>query len=395
MDTYRNSVDKITIVKAADADETLRIVARGSKDFSGVNVCCPLNQPLDFESVKGGIDDTLPRISCQMPKEEFLNNFIRKQQPAILLNCSSEWSAQKYWTSEMLLSHGNGQTTWDSDYVTRHEPMQATTLRKKNSGQLLQSIIDKNGTVRVFDELSVRHDLQRRLRGDTTENEKMKLLEDFSLPEALQEDMYAAAGIPTNYHWVIITQADTGTELHLDPPYTMAWNTVLKGSKWWALLPPELPLEHLECNRLCSKSKLGELSSMAWFTHVLPQLRGRKWYGSQVREFILGEGETLYLPPNMGHAIMNLEDSISVTENLFSIDSLEDYIHGVMMGKSIIQYNYNCEELFWKPLYNKLLDKEERQVSRAIIKQVEQEILKNPELCNTETLKYEIYKDGL
>ena len=46
------------------------------------------------------------------------------------------------------------------------------------------------------------------------------LLKDFSLPEALQEDMYAAAGIPTNYHWVIITQADTGTELHLDLPYT-------------------------------------------------------------------------------------------------------------------------------------------------------------------------------
>ena len=181
----------------------------------------------------------------------------------------------------------------------------------------------------------------------------------------------------------------------MDPSYTMAWNTVLRGRKWWVLLPPELPHEQLECSRACSKPKLDELSPIAWFTHILPQLRGRKWYGNTVREFILREGETLYLPPNMGHAIMNLEDSISVTENNFSIDSLEDYIHGVMAGKGIVQYNHNCEELFWKPLYNKLLGNEERAVARAIMEQVEQEIDKNPEICKTESLTFELFKDGL
>ena len=393
MDTFKKSLEQITLVKAADADETLKIVARGSKAFSGINVCCPQSEHLDFESVKGGIHDSLPRISCLMPREEFLNNYVKKQKPAILLNCSSDWPAQRYWTAENLFRHGDGQTTWNSDYVASYEPFQATTLRKKNPGKLLQSVIDNNGTVRVFDEISKRHDWQRRRQGDTSENEKMKLLDDYSLPKALPEDMYAAAGIPTNYQWVIITQEDTGTELHTDPPYTMAWNTVLKGSKWWALLPPELPHEPLECNRFCSKMKLGDLSTMAWFTHVLPQLRGRKWYGNTVKEFILQEGETLYLPPNMGHAIMNLEDSISVTENSFSIDSLEDFIHGVMVGNSIVQYNYNCEELFWKSLYNKLLGKEERSVARAMMEQVEQDIDKNPELCNTETLTFEIHKE--
>eukprot|EP00090_Calanus_glacialis_P031463 TRINITY_DN5196_c0_g1_i2.p1 TRINITY_DN5196_c0_g1~~TRINITY_DN5196_c0_g1_i2.p1 ORF type:complete len:477 (+),score=100.44 TRINITY_DN5196_c0_g1_i2:326-1756(+) len=398
LDTFKSSEDEITLVKAADADEELKIVAKGSKGFSGINVCCPLNQPLDFESVKGDIHDTLPRISCQMPKEEFLNKFIKTQQPAILLNCSSEWPAQRYWTSETLFSHGDGETTWSSQYVINYEPLQATTLRKENSGKMLQSVINRNGTVHVFAEISLRNDWQRRRRGDTTENEKMKLLDEFSTPEAVPMDMYAAAGIPTNYHWVIINQADTGTELHMDPPYTMAWNTVLRGRKWWVLLPPELPHEQVVCNRLCSKTKLGDFSTMSWFTHILPQLRGRKWYGNTVKEFILREGETLYLPPNTGHTIMNLEDSIAVTENFFTIDSLEDYIHGVMAGKSIVQYNHDSEELtdfFWKPLYNKLLGNKERAVARAIMEQVEQEIQKDPEICKTESLNFEINKYGL
>ena len=279
MGTLKPSGDKITLVKATDADETIEIDAGESKGFSGVDICCPQSQPLDFESVKGDIHDTLPRISCQMPKEEFLNKFIKTQQPAILLNCSSEWPAQRYWTSETLFSHGNGETTWNSDYITSSEPFQMATLSKKISGKKLQSIINNNGTVRIFDEIPLRKDWQRRRRGDTTENEKMKLLDEFSTPEALPTDMYAAAGILTNYHYVILTQADTGTRLHLDPPYTMAWNTILKGSRWWALLPPELPHEQLACNRACSKTKIGDLSTMAWFTHILPQLREENGMG--------------------------------------------------------------------------------------------------------------------
>jgi hypothetical protein len=33
------------------------------------------------------------------------------------------------------------------------------------------------------------------------------------------------------------------------------------------------------------------------------------------------------------------------TENLFTINILEDYIHGVMAGKRIVQYNRDSEEL--------------------------------------------------
>ena len=54
------------------------------------------------------------------------------------------------------------------------------------------------------------------------------------------------------------------------------------------------------------------------------------------------------MPANMAHAIMNVEDNMSVTENYFLIDGLEDYIHGVMAGDFVIERDSLCEEIFWK-----------------------------------------------
>ena len=36
----------------------------------------------------------------------------------------------------------------------------------------------------------------------------------------------------------------------------------------------------------------------------------------------------LFNAGSVGHAVMNLEDNISVTENYFLVDSLDDYIQG-------------------------------------------------------------------
>ena len=35
---------------------------------------------------------------------------------------------------------------------------------------------------------------------------------------------------------------------------------------------------------------------LSWYEHVLPQLRGRSFYGSKLKEFIQGPGETVYMP---------------------------------------------------------------------------------------------------
>ena len=71
----------------------------------------------------------------------------------------------------------------------------------------------------------------------------------------------------------------------------------------------------------------------------------RKFYGNKVKEFVQGPGETIYMPVfsiylqffllniqtfqgHLAHAVMNIDENLSVTENLFLHDSLEDWVHG-------------------------------------------------------------------
>ena len=65
-------------------------------------------------------------------------------------------------------------------------------------------------------------------------------------------DLLSISGIQTDYQWAILSQANTGTGLHLDPDYTVAWNSLLTGVKYWALLPLEAWLDIRTTNNYLS-----------------------------------------------------------------------------------------------------------------------------------------------
>ena len=112
---------------------------------------------------------------------------------------------------------------------------------------------------------------------------------------------------------------------------------------------------------------------------------GRKWYGKTVREFVQGPGETIYMPGNLAHAVLNIDDTLSVTENYFLADSLDDWVHGLMAGKELL-YGYSTrtgeQEVFWKAMYYKLLDKGDREAVRAMRDQVEYMINNDETACD-------------
>ena len=100
-------------------------------------------------------------------------------------------------------------------------------------------------------------------------------------------------------------------------------------------------------------------------------------------EFVQGPGETIYIPGNLAHAVMNIEDNISVTENYFLVDSLDDWVHGMMMGEKLTGDNSDGleEEIFWKEMYYRGLDRDDRAEIRAMIEQVEYMANKNQNFC--------------
>ena len=66
-----------------------------------------------------------------------------------------------------------------------------------------------------------------------------------------------------------------GTPLHIDPIYTDAFNSLLKGEKWWVVLPKDLYefSTELSCLDTCSETTDFTNGVKLWYSHIFPQLR--------------------------------------------------------------------------------------------------------------------------
>jgi len=67
----------------------------------------------------------------------------------------------------------------------------------------------------------------------------------------------------------------SGTEMHVDPAATDAYNTCIIGHKLWIYLPNDLYEYEKDwtCNEKCSE-KMHELNNpLVWIYNILPQMR--------------------------------------------------------------------------------------------------------------------------
>ena len=138
----------------------------------------------------------------------------------------------------------------------------------------------------------------------------------------------------TDYQWTLLSGPNTGTDLHQDPAFANSWNTLLSGHKVWAVLPPDTEFQVFSCDPQCSHNE-EEISPLAWFQHVLPQLEGRLWYGQGVRTVLQRPGDTLVIPSTAPHAVINLDWSLGVTENVLTEEMLLDLPHKLLLGGSL------------------------------------------------------------
>ena len=226
-------------------------------------------------------------VNCNLDPVKFQKDFILKSKTAIMTNCSAAWPAQSRWSFKGLLGLAEGQKQWRTNFVDRT----GRVADKEEQGQLqwghqVLKMVRENITVRVFDPLAEHEHKAKRGRGEDSSTNKLSLQEDYSTPAVLSRDLLRECGQLTDYQWTFLSSPRTGTDLHLDPPLTSAWNTVLEGSKLWTILPPGVEPSLLQCDPSCSGSG-DEISPLSWFTHILPQLKGRRWYGKGVQEVTL------------------------------------------------------------------------------------------------------------
>ena len=65
--------------------------------------------------------------------------------------------------------------------------------------------------------------------------------------------------------------------MHADPLYTDAFNALLKGAKWWVVMPKDLYeySNELTCLESCSEKVAVNYHNdvRLWYIHILPQIR--------------------------------------------------------------------------------------------------------------------------
>ena len=245
----------------------------------------------------------------------------------------------------------------------------------------------KNLTGMVFDPI-LRHDTEMSMRQEKPleGGNKLELRNDYSMPAILGRDLFDSCEILTNYQWLLISGANTGSPLHVDPKFSNSWNTLLQGRKLWAILPPDTERKRFDCDPECSENGF-EVSPISWFLYVLPQLRGRIFYGQEIMEVLQGQGDTLYIPTHAPHAVLNLELSLGVTENVMTEEMLLELAYKLLIGIRLLPETEawdgeRREERIWKCLTRgKHLSRWARHRLRGVETQTEEMLKKHEDVC--------------
>ena len=193
----------------------------------------------------------MPRISCDIPAEDFLSRYVKRREPVILVNCTDNWIAQTNWSLDKLLNEKDGKLKWKSQFESPISYLNKFESSDDLSGSLLTKIKDTNGTIRVFDCLGRRMNTFMRRNGTQLETDKMHLFSQYDKPKPIPRDYFEKAGILTDYQWIIISQKDTGKLIlgFLEPSdidfqeqtFTKILNLLLPGIRCFLDINGEIP----------------------------------------------------------------------------------------------------------------------------------------------------------
>lgn len=219
--------------------------------------------------------------------------------PCILTHATSGWAASRgAWTPAALLARGLGmhRARCGEDDDGRPVKLPLGTFLRYAAAQRDDSPLYVFATI-----------------DDGAEG----LVDDYAVPRVFGEDLFELLSERRRppHRWVLLGPSRSGTAVHIDPLGTSAWNALVAGTKAWALFPPGTPRDVVRGRKhlrrgdppLC-------VEAVDYFRVLLPRiLRSGDAHGALV--FVQRAGETVYVPGGWWHAVVNVDDSIAVTQN--------------------------------------------------------------------------------
>ena len=149
------------------------------------------------------------------------------------------------------------------------------------------------------------------------------LKHEYRVPKYFPHDLFELVGERKRppYRWFLVGPKRSGTEVHIDPLGTSAWNTLLSGRKRWVLFPPTTPKWVVKGKKYIHAGEDDE--AVNYFADIMPRIQ--RFHGHEIEwiEFIQYPGQTVFVPSGWWHAVFNLEDTIAVTQNFCSYANFE------------------------------------------------------------------------
>ncbi|KAL9230842.1 hypothetical protein vseg_006138 [Gypsophila vaccaria] len=222
--------------------------------------------------------------------EEFVAGFEELNKPVLFEGCLENWASFGKWDKDYLIRtcgsvrFSVGPVEMDLEHYFRYSEL---------SGE--------ERPLYLFDPKFI---------------EKVPVLgEDYEVPVYFREDLFLVLGDERpDYRWIIIGPAGSGSSFHIDPNSTSAWNAVIKGSKKWILFPPDVvpPGVHPSPD---GAEVACPVSIIEWFMNFYDATKN--WEKRPI-ECVCKAGEVIFVPNGWWHLVINLEESIAITQNFVS-----------------------------------------------------------------------------
>ena len=305
------------VITSAVEDASTLNSGGNDQDLATNIICCRHDEPLlTAEQVQAM--DGLERISCNISRQEFYHRYELPRIPVILQGCADSWPALREWQFDRLAERNFSMARkFKTTFDVQQEKWKMATWNE------IRHAIQNHKFFYIFDQL-------RETAG------VWALKDEFEVPLPFRQvDLYAnLRDFPPNYgprRWFVMGSKTSGTNPHLDPSATDAWNTALQGYKWWILFPPgEVDEDELVCDPSCSASNY---TTKHWYAAV-----GNNTHkiSSDTIHVLQKPGETLYLPYGRVHSVYNFEDCIGVTENYASPADLNALWQAIVLEGTLL-----------------------------------------------------------
>lgn len=155
-------------------------------------------------------------------------------------------------------------------------------------------------------------------------SEAMKTLrKEYKAPKVFQQDLFTVFGeCRPDHAWLIIGSERSGSTFHKDPNHTSAWNTALCGRKIWVMFPPGVTPPGVgtdeEESEVTSPVGIAEWVISGFYNDAVKQ---------DAHIAITFPGECMHVPSGWWHMVINLDDSVALTQNFVPRVKLGHALH--------------------------------------------------------------------